>query len=442
MRDAEALKNRELTLQRAVLVWILTGLAFMLLPGTFLGVWNLISIGGSHSAGAVSPAWIQAHGHAQIFGWLGSFILGIGFYSLGKMAKLGSSPGSRIWLSWALWTAGVSLRWLANVYGWQWRVLLPVSALAELAAFLVFFATISGAHGREDAAPIWVRLVVASMMGFLASLVANLALSVHSAIAGAGPEVAHSLDQRILALYTWGFPVLAVWGFNARWLPVFLGLPNPREALLFAALAVDVAAVAAALAGQLLLFTCLAAAAAVTAASALRVFSPAVNKPKTLGVHRSFPAFVRIAYVWLITAAAISIAAALADRSGGLWGASRHALTVGFLATMVFAIGQRVLPAFCGMHVLFSPRLMGISLFALNAGCLLRVVSEIGAYEGIAPALWPLLPVSAVTELAAVTVFAANLIRTFDLVSSGSRMYRRWRLQRPRGTDSHCAYRS
>jgi hypothetical protein len=32
--------------------------------------------------------------------------------------------------------------------------------------------------------------------------------------------------------------------------------------------------------------------------------------------------------------------AARADTHGGIWGASRHALTVGFLSTMVFAIGR------------------------------------------------------------------------------------------------------
>ena len=31
------------------------------------------------------PAWIQAHGHAQVLGWIGSFILGIGFYSIPKL---------------------------------------------------------------------------------------------------------------------------------------------------------------------------------------------------------------------------------------------------------------------------------------------------------------------------------------------------------------------
>ena len=77
--DSEAIRTREMALQRAVTVWIVTGLLFMLLPGTFLGAWNLIEISDGRTAAELDPAWIQAHGHAQIFGWIGSFILGIGF---------------------------------------------------------------------------------------------------------------------------------------------------------------------------------------------------------------------------------------------------------------------------------------------------------------------------------------------------------------------------
>jgi hypothetical protein len=130
-------------------------------------------------------------------------------------------------------------------------------------------------------------------------------------------------------------------------------------------------------------------------------------------VHATFPRFVRLAYVWLLISAVLGIAAAAWDSAGGLWGASRHALTVGFISAMVFAIGQRVLPAFCGMRVLFSPGLMFAALVLLNIGCGLRVISEVGAYEGYIPSLWPLLPASAITEMAAVTVFAANLLLTF-----------------------------
>ena len=118
----------ESALQQAVTAWIVTGLAFMLLPGTFLGVWNLIAISGQHTAARIDPAWIQAHGHAQIFGWIGSFILGIGFYSLSKMARVARFRMRRVWVSWVLWTAGVLLRWVTNLYQWQWREMLPVSA--------------------------------------------------------------------------------------------------------------------------------------------------------------------------------------------------------------------------------------------------------------------------------------------------------------------------
>jgi hypothetical protein len=77
-------RQHEVGLSRMLTTYISVGLAFMLLPGTFLGVWNLFSISG-HSQ-HISAAWMQAHGQAQIFGWVGTFILGIGFYSIPKCA--------------------------------------------------------------------------------------------------------------------------------------------------------------------------------------------------------------------------------------------------------------------------------------------------------------------------------------------------------------------
>ena len=45
---------RELALQKLVTAFISTGLAFLLLPGTFLGVWNLVAI--SNFTTCISPA--------------------------------------------------------------------------------------------------------------------------------------------------------------------------------------------------------------------------------------------------------------------------------------------------------------------------------------------------------------------------------------------------
>jgi len=56
---------RETTLSRLLMLYIGTGLAFMLLPGTFFGVWNLLAISSHHAANTVSASWVQAHGHAR-----------------------------------------------------------------------------------------------------------------------------------------------------------------------------------------------------------------------------------------------------------------------------------------------------------------------------------------------------------------------------------------
>ena len=107
MACAENAPGRERKLQALVTAYILIGLFFLLLPGTFLGVWNLISISNRQALDQLSPAWLQAHGHAQIFGWIGTFILGIGFYSLSKMGQ--RAPFAPVW-GWAclgLWTTGL-----------------------------------------------------------------------------------------------------------------------------------------------------------------------------------------------------------------------------------------------------------------------------------------------------------------------------------------------
>jgi uncharacterized protein involved in response to NO len=411
VRPAENAIARERGAQRLVTAFILTGLAFMLLPGTFLGVWNLISISESHSVTALSAAWIQAHGHAQIFGWIGTFILGIGLYSLQKMQRSAPFPLSRGWMCLAIWTTGVLLRWVTNIYRWQWRTLLPVSAGLELVAFALFYRSVrrhrtADPNAKREA---WMTLVGASSIGFLATLLCNLGLTVFVALNNSGPAFPHALDQRVLVLSTWGFLVLAIWGFNAKWLPVFIGLRIPSERGLIIGLTVNLTGVGFALLGLVRLSALLLLGGATIVILALHIFEKAERPPKILNVHVSFPAYVRIAYVWLAAAALLTVWAAGGDHAGGIWGASRHALTVGFIAVMVFAIGQRVLPAFCGMKILFSPALMFWSMLLLNAGCFLRVASEIPAYEGYWRGAWHVLPFSAVVELAAVTLFATNL---------------------------------
>ena len=414
-------RAREASLSRLLMAYVSSGLVFMLLPGTFLGVWNLLQISGRESAASVSPSWLQAHGHAQVFGWIGSFIFGIGFYSIPKLRGATKPAFGPAWACWAMWTIGVTTRWAANVYGWQWRFLLPLSGVLEFAAFLIFFRAVSQ-HRPEDSGKNrldpWIWVVVSASTGLMLALIANLAACVYLALRGASPALPHSLDQRYLVLVAWGFLVPFVWGFSTKWMTVFLGLKPVRPRLLLIALVMNFAGVVLTLVGWGAEATGFFVVSTALTIAALRMFEPARQDPKTRGVHSSFPFFIRIAYGWLLAAALLGVGAALWDSSGGIWGASRHALTVGFIAVMVFCVGQRILPAFAGMRLLWSTRLMFAGLALLTIGCTLRVSSEVLAYQGYANWAWSVLPVSAMLELVGITAFAMNILGTFILEPS------------------------
>lgn len=419
VNPAEVMKiaqTRENALSRVLTAYVTSGLIFMLLPGTFLGVWNLLQISGSESAASVAPAWLQAHGHAQVFGWIGSFILGIGFHSIPKRRGSMKPPITGAWVCWALWTVGVAIRWTANIYLWHWRALLPLSSVLELSAFLLFANTVSR-HRPEDAGKErldpWIWIVISAAVGFLLALAGNIIGCFYVALEGTGPALPHVLDQRYLALLTWGFLVPFVWGFSARWMHVFLGLKPVRPDYLIAAVLTNLSGVILTLAGWYAVGTILFFGGAILAIGGARMFEPAIREPKVRGLHSTFPYFVRMAYGWLLVAAILGMAAARWDDSGGMWGASRHALTVGFIAAMVLCVGQRILPAFAGMRALWSTRLMFTSVALLMGGCILRVSCEILAYQEHAQWAWSALPPSAMLELAGIAAFAVNIFGTF-----------------------------
>ena len=416
-----ATRDRETAMSKLLMAFIGTGMLFMLFPGTLLGVWNLLQISSQEQGGRISPAWVQAHGHAQVFGWIGTFLLGIGFYSIPKLRDRATRVIHAAWICWALWTVGVAIRWAATVYLWNWRVLVPVGGILELAAFLIFFSVVSQ-HRPKDSSQKglepWVWVVMTATLGFLSALAVNLGLSLQASCRGVNPAFPHGADQRYLALLGWGFLVPFVWGFSAKWMRVFLGLRAFRTRFLYGTVVANLAGVTLALFGRFPSATLLFLFAVVFSVVAIRIFETSEQEAKIKGIHKSFPIFVRIAYGWLLVAAGLGVAANFFDTSDGLWGASRHALTVGFVSTMVLAVGQRILPAFAGMRLLWSPRLMFAGLFLLTIGCTLRISAEVLAYQGYAAWAWHVLPVSALTELIALSVFATNLLCTFLLQPS------------------------
>ncbi len=399
--------------------YVLSGLAFFVLPGTFLGVWNLLTIASHRSAGGANPAWIQAHGQAQLLGWAGSFILGISLYVLPKFRGRALKHFGLAWTVWALWTAGVFLRWWAGIAPEGWRIALIAGAVFEFAAYLLFQYIVLFAGQRKQPGHArrkrphdlgsWLGITGLSALG--AALVLNLWIAFPLAWHGASALYPPRADHALVLIEVWGFVLPVAWGYSTRFVTVFLGL----EASSYRAwpwLSGGAAAIVAlALARQFELADALAVAVAGLAIWAIRIFRPSVKPARRLGVYGGYPFFVRISYGWLAAGSVLGIIAVIAPRWQGLGGASRHAITVGFIATLIFALAQRMLPSFLNGRELFSTRMMAASLWLLTIGCLARVLSEAVAYSthGLA---WKILPVSAYLEFAAVLLFSLNLATT------------------------------
>jgi len=421
--DRAALLALERRKSRLLRFWIVTGLFFMVLPGTVLGFTNLLAISAHHGLGSLSAAWIQAHGFSQVFGWIGSFVLGIGFYS---QPHTRANRSRLPWFCWAFWTTGLVLHWLAAAYLIAWRLTLPVSGLLQLAAVLLFLHAArqhklpasDEAAGTKPRIEPWMQAVLFSNAALLIALIINLVEAIHLARSGSAPEIPHNFDQSFLVLLGWGFLAPLVWGFSARWLPIFLGVAPVRGRMLQAAVLIDLVGVTFGMAHFTRAMAPLLACSAVLAAGSIRVFERPERPAKTIGLHRSFPVFLRIAYAWSVAAALLGIWAAWSDVHGGIWGGSRHALTVGFAAMMVMTVGPRILPHFAGVRGIWSRSLMFATLLLLCAGCTLRVTMEPLAYEGLASLAWKVLPLSGCLELGAVVCFALQMVLTFVLEPS------------------------
>ena len=190
-----------------------------------------------------------------------------------------------------------------------------------------------------------------------------------------------AFDLKFLIVSAFGFIVPIIWGFSARWVPVFLGLPPVRAGWLKLAILLNSI-------GVLLELVGLGGAGGVAFSAERRGFhcgleagEASPSAPENPGSPQNVPA---------VRPNCLRLAA---DR-GRDWHCSSVLGSCGRVPRSIPACADcwlffhhgtcyrtRVLPAFSGMKVLFSPRLMFASLSLLTLGCALRVSSEILAYE-------------------------------------------------------------
>ena len=158
--------------------YFLGGVLVTLTAGATWGAWLLGTIAVRGSFQEISISSINAHGDAQIFGWVGLFIMGFAYQAFPRLwqAEL-AVPRLAAW-AFAMMVAGLAVRTIGIAATGAWS-LTPALALAggglQLAAVLIFAGQILATFVRSGLGlEPYIGFVVAALGWFIASSVVSV----------------------------------------------------------------------------------------------------------------------------------------------------------------------------------------------------------------------------------------------------------------------------
>jgi hypothetical protein len=390
--------------------FIFASLLIALVLGFGLGVVNLTRISWAQSYYAISGVLKQIHAHAQIFGWVGLFIMGVALHAVPRFKMVGLRFVGAAKACFVLMVVGVTTRCVAQYWGGEtWgRFLVLGSGLMELVAIVIFVALIARVVLRsEQNREFHEKFIWASLLWFLALGVWNAWLTFQMATKGwtAPPALQNAL---FIHAALFGFMANMIFGFSLRVLPHFMGLREPRASAANAAFVLWNAAIFLRYPQEQLavVATWLEVGGAALMVAALRLFEKRQAKIEIEGVDGAFQWFIYMGYIWLLVAAATPLHADIYRLSAS----NRHLMAVGFITSMILGVAHRVLPIFNGVN-LHSNKLMRVSFWHLAAGTTMALAMAFNAaYNSAWSYAWS--AASGWLVLAAVMMFAANLWRT------------------------------
>lgn len=238
--------------------FILAALALALTAGFGYGA----VLVGVLALGIIPGSWygatVQAHGHAQLFGWLGLFVMGMGLYFLPRLRGVTLQETGRAPWALGLLVAGIGLRTLVQpALGFATaasgpglsalRLLFALSALLELGGTALvgsmLAATMRRARPVSRDAPAYPVLpfIYIAATSFALALLLN-ALGVWNAVLDGHAALAARYDQTVIQLLLYGVGVPMAVVFSIRNLPLFLRLAMPpRNSLRTLALVYEIA---------------------------------------------------------------------------------------------------------------------------------------------------------------------------------------------------------
>lgn len=375
--------------------FVFGALIVALTAGFGLGVVNLARITLAGNYYEISGVLKQIHGHAQIFGWVGLFIMGVAFHAVPRMKMQPLRPVRAAKACLVLMLAGVLARTVPN------RFVVLGSALLELAAVGLFVWLLGRVALRsEQQREPYEKFIFASLFWFAVLAVWNCWIVWQRV-----PALHHALWIHV-GLF--GFIANMIFGFSLRVLPHFLGLRESKVWAGNSAFWLWNAAIVLRYPVEQLAWpaSVIEAAAIVLFVYALGIFAKRRTKIEIKGVDNTFAWFVYLGYAWLLVVALIPFHADVFRLSAS----ARHAMAVGFITPMILGVAYRVLPIFNGVN-LWSNRLMRASFWHLTAGSTLSFAMAFNkVYETTWSYAWS--GMAGALVFAAVVMFAVNIVMT------------------------------
>lgn len=387
------------------LLFIAIGIGLTL--GAGWGVTLLLRIARGADYSAVSGASVHVHGVAQLWGWMALFVFAVTTHLLRQNTKrpapawLEKLAAGLIVVALLAFFVGLSEPLHARVP----TIDIMASAILVTAAALFGVSVIWSLSGRARSQRVHGFLF---LIGWLwAWVAADLWLRLHYRSTAVLPDSARRL---LIILPVLGFATNAIYGFGLRLIPGLLNIGRLRPRLFTLSMLMHNA-------GLCLLLTPprpahVAGAAMMLVGSLLYLtgmdFLRSKPARRIYGVDVRGHILIRVAFFWLVFGLSMILVDQVFPRLPHAFsGAWRHALTVGFITTMILGVGQRIVPIFI-KQPLASTRLMLVSAALIiigNAGRVGLELATIGSWRWT----FRLMGITGVLELTALILFALNL---------------------------------
>lgn len=395
--DAETLYKR----------FVAGALLVALTMGMTLGVINITRIALGQSYYSIGGAIKQAHGHAQLFGWVALMIMGVAFHAVPrfKMTTLPSVAAAKA--AFGMMLGGVLLRSVAQPLADHIiaAVALVMSGLLELGAVGIFAWTIGKIlRNKEQPREFFEKFLWAGVGWFVALACCNV-LATFRMVAQHTTAIDALEDTLFIHVALFGFISNMIFGFSMRVVPHFMGLRDTKVWMANAAFWLWNGAIFLRYPHDVLAWIAsgMETVAAILFVWSLGIFAKRRVKMEIQGVDGAFAWFLYLGYGWLLIAAALPFHADIFR----LTASARHAMTIGFITSMMLGVAHRVLPVFNGVN-LYSSRLLHVTFVLQALGSTLPLAMAVApVYEQ--PWAWAWAGATGYFVLGAVMIAAWNL---------------------------------